>query len=181
MLATPEELKAHSPALASVSDAALVGVLTAVSAYVEGQTGPILASSFPATFKVRKANLLDGGFLIGTKYATSVTKIDGVAYAGVDGTDYWIDGNEVTMPELWPTDEKPFFTVEVDGGLTEVPKDLKHAVMSLAAFELSREGGQSVRSYSLGPRSVTLASASDSSAEVISAQRIVRSYTPPRP
>jgi hypothetical protein len=181
MIATPEEIKAQSPALSGVSDAGIVGALTAVSEFVLGETGPIIASDFPATFKVRKENFREGGFLIGTKYAAAVSEMDGVAYTGVLGTDYWMDGNEVTMPGYWPTTQAPFFTVKVTGGLAAYPADLKRAVINLASFELSRVSGQGVTSQSLGPRSLTFAFDSDAPAAALEAARVIRSYTPPRP
>lgn len=181
MLATIEELKAYDPSLASATDAALMGALSAVSENVAGAVGPLLSSDFPAVLKVRTSDWAAGRFIIGTRYASAVTHVNGAAYTGALGSDYFIDGEEVTMPGFAPVSYAPFFTVTVTGGIASVPKDLKLAVMALASAELSREGGKAVASQALGPRSVTFAQADVEPAATLDASRVIRSYIPARP
>jgi hypothetical protein len=177
-LATLAEFRTAQPALASVSDAQVQAALDAVSAWARGIVGPVLASDFGTGYdaKIRHASRFGDKFVLPTKFATAITKVDNVAYTGVIGTDYWLDGEEATMPSLPVTfSYSPYFTVTLTGGAA-CPADLKNAVVELAAKALTRETGRDVASQTLGPRSVTYGNDADPS--VMAAESIVRKYQP---
>jgi hypothetical protein len=158
-LATLAEFRTSQPALAAVADAQVQAALDAVSAWARGIVGPVLTADFGTgvtayVAKIRWSSTFADRFILPTKFATAISKIDGAAYTGALGTDYWLDGEEVTMPSLPTRGSAPYFTVELTGGGT-CPADLKLAVVELAAQSVTKDAGREIGSQSLGPRSVT--------------------------
>lgn len=189
-LATVSDLKAYAPNLSAMDESAMQMALEAVSAWTRGKVGLVTADDFGTdgtAVRIRwSAVELNSGapakVWLPTKFATSVSKVDGAAYSGLAGTDYWIDGEELTF-NTWPVTQStlaPYFTLTLKGG-SVIPDDLKRAVLGMAAFELSRESGRLVQSTGLGPRSVSYAASADVPDGIATLQAAVNKYVPLNP
>jgi hypothetical protein len=177
-LATLADFRIFQPSLSGVSDAQVSAALDAVSEWARGIVGPVLTSDFGTGYvaKIRYGSQFGDRFVLPTKFATAITQIEGVAYTGVINTDYWLDGEEVTMPSLPAVASgAPYFTVKLTGG-SACPTDLKNALCELAAKIVTRDAGREVSSQSLGPRSVTFIKDTDPS--IMAAQAVVNKYQP---